>query len=298
MMPHYIPRVREWPPITEPELLERLQLRDEQFQGFVHEFVSSFGKRELTPKLLKRAFAYPWKRPARSYLLRGGEVQLMEDLDPGAREAMLAEFARDRHPILAFGSNAAPGRLEFKFAHFPGEADRTVLVVTGHLHDLDVGAAASPTVYGSLPAALFSSPGTAVRAAVLWVTAAQATQLTWSELSYRLCRLDAARFEVDEADVEVENVFGYVNRFGALHLDGEPVAMAALPATGRRAPALTQEELLERAARLILGPDRSGEDLVRAIFEDFAAVIARAAETMWPLGRQLDPALWTPYPAG
>jgi hypothetical protein len=290
--------VREWPPITEPELLERLALSDEKFRGFVREFVSSFGQRELTPKLLGRAFAYPWKRPARSYLLRGGEVQLLEELEPRAREALIAEFARDRHPILAFGSNAAPGRLEFKFGHFAEEDDRTVLVVTGHLHDLDVGAAASPTVYGSMPAALFSSAGTAVRAAVLWVTAEQATQLTWSELSYRLGRLDSARFEVDEADVEVENVFGYVNRFGALHLDGEPVAMAAIPAKGRRARALTQEELLGRVAQLILGPDASAEQLVRAIYEDFTAVVGRVSETVWPLGRPLEPELWTPYPNG
>ena len=298
-MPHYIPRVREWPPITEPELHERLALDDERFKGFVLDFVSSFEQRELTPKLLERAFAYPWKRPARSYLLRGGgEVQLLEELDPDAREALIAQFARDRHPILAFGSNAAPGRLKFKFGHFPDEADRTVLVLTGVLHDLDVGAAASPTVYGSMPGALFSSPDTAVRAAVLWVTAAQATQLTWSELSYRLGRLDRAHFEVDEAEVEVKNVFGYVNRFGALHLEGEPVAMAAIPAENRRAPALTQEELLERAAALILAPGASAEDLVRAIFDDTPAVVARASEHVWPLGRQLDPELWTPYPNG
>jgi hypothetical protein len=297
-MPHYIPRVRDWPPITEPELLERLALDDEQFRAFVPEFISSFGRRELTPKLLRRALGYPWKRPARSYVLRGGDVQLLDDLDPGAREATIAEFARDRHPILAFGSNAAPARLEFKFGHFPDEADRTVLVVTGVLHDLDIGAAASPTVYGSMPAALFSSPGTAVRAAVLWVTAAQATQLTWSELSYRLGRLESARFEVDEADVDVEHVFGYVNRFGALHLDGAPVAMAAIPATGRRAAALTQEQLLERVAQLVLGPDSSAADLVQAIFDDMAAVVSRASETVWPLGRQLEPELWTPYPKG
>ena len=289
--------MRNWPPITEPGLLERLALDDDEFRAFVPEFLASFGQREMTPKDLERALGYPWERPARSYLLRGGgDVQLLEDLDPAERDATIRRFARDRHPILAFGSNAAPGRLKFKFGHFPDEADRTVLVLRGHLHDLDVGAAASPTVYGSVPAALFSSPGTAVQAAVLWVTATQATQLTWSELSYRLGRLDCSRFEVDEADVEVENVFGYVNRFGALHLDGEPVAMAAIPARGRRAPALSQEELLERVAKLTRGPDASATDLVRAIFADMAAVVAQASEHVWPLGRPLAPELWTPYP--
>src|SRR3954447_2109885 len=111
MMPHYIARVRDWPPITEPELLERLSLDDDTFRAFVPQFLSSFGQRELTPKLLSRALRYPWERPARSYLLRGDEVQLLEDLEPRARDTVIAEFARDRHPILAFGSNAAPARL-------------------------------------------------------------------------------------------------------------------------------------------------------------------------------------------
>jgi hypothetical protein len=229
--------------------------------------------------------------------MRGGQVTLLEDLDPGEREAVIGELARERHPIVAFGSNAAPATLESKFGHFPDEADRTVLVVTGFLHDLDVGAAASPSAYGSAPAALFSSPGTEVRAAVLWLTATQATQLTWSEISYRLGRLDASHFEVDEADVEVDELFAYVNRFGALSVDGEPLALAAIPARGRHAPALTQEEMLGVVARLALGPDAAAVDLVRAIFEDMAAVVARVSEQVWPLGRPLDPELWTPYPA-
>jgi hypothetical protein len=250
----------------------------------------------MTPALLERALGYPWERPARSYLMRGTEVQLLEDLDEPEREKTIRAFARDRHPLLAFGSNAAPATLRIKFGHFPDEPDRTVLVVTGMLHDLDVGAAASPSVYGAVPAALFSSPGTAVRAAVLWVTPAQATQLTWSELTYRLGRLDQARFEVDEAHVEVDEVFGYVNRFGALHLDGAPVALAAIPATNRRARALTQEEVLGEVARLALSPNASASDLVQAVFDDMSAVVARVSEHVWPLGRQLAPELWTPYP--
>jgi hypothetical protein len=288
--------VREWPPITEPELLERLALDDDQFRAYVRTLAAAFERREMTPALLDRALRYPWRRPEGSYLMRGGEVQVLEELDPGRREQVIREFARERHPILAIGSNAAPGALEIKFGHFPDEADREVLVLTGALHDLDVGPAATLSVYGSMPAALFSSPGTAVRAALLWVTPAQLTQLTWSEMSYRLGRLDAARFEVDEARVEVEHVLGYVNRFGVLHPDGEPVALAAVPATGRRAPAMTQEELLARFAPLLLGPGAGPADLVRAILADMGAVVERASEHIWPLGRQLAPELWTPYP--
>jgi hypothetical protein len=289
--------VRDWPPITDPGLLERLALDDDEFKALVREMATSFGGREMTPELLERALRYPWKRPEGSYVMRGGEVQVLGDLAPGEREQVIRAFARERHPILAIGSNAAPGVLEIKFAHFPGVADREVLVLTGVLHDLDVGPAATLTLYGSMPAALFSSPGTAVRAALVWVTPAQLMQLTWSELSYRLGRLDAARFEVDEAHIPVEHVLGYVNRFGVLHPDGEPVALDAVPATGRRAVAVTQEELLARFAPLLLGPGAGVADLVRAIYEDMGAVVARASEHVWPLGRQLAPELWTPYPA-
>jgi hypothetical protein len=292
----YSARVRAWPPITDPELLERLALDDRQFRAFARKVAAAFGTREMTPAILERALGYPWERPARSYLLRGGEVQLLGELGAAARESVLREFARDRYPILAFGSNAAPATLEIKLAHFPDEADRAVLVVTGALHDLDVGAAASPTVYGAMPAALFSSPGTAVRAALLWLTPTQVTQLTWSELGYRLGRLDKAHFAVDDADLEVGDLFGYVNRFGALCIDGAPVAMAAIPATGRTAPALTQEELLDHVARLALGPEAGAADLVGAVFADMAAVIARVAEHVWPLSQPLAPELWTPYP--
>lgn len=292
----YSARVRAWPPITEPELLERLALDDDQFRAFARRLAAAFGTREMTPALLERALGYPWERPAHSYVLRGGDVQLLAQLDAGERESLMQELARDRYPILAFGSNAAPATLEIKLAHFPHEADRTVLVVTGALHDLDVGAAASPSAYGAMPAALFSSPGTAVRAAVLWVTPTQATQLTWSELGYRLGRLDEAHFAVDEAHVEVEELFGYVNRFGALCIDGAPVAMAAIPATGRTAPALTQEELLDHVARLALGSEAGAADLVGAVFADMSAVIARVAERVWPLSQPLAAELWTPYP--
>ena len=288
--------MRAWPPITEPELLRRLALDDDEFRALVREMAAAFGGREMTPALLKRALGYPWRRPAGSYVLRAAEVQVLGDLESPEREQVIAEFARERHPILAIGSNAAPGALEIKFAHFEDAADRDVLVLTGALHDFDVGPAATVTLYGSMPAALFSSPGTAVRAALLWVTPAQLTQLTWSELSYRLGRLDQARFEVDEAQIEVEHVLVYVNRFGVLHPDGEPVALAAVPATGRRASALTQEELLSSVARRTFGPDSGAEELVRAVFDDMGALVPRISEHVWPLGRQLAPELWTPYP--
>jgi len=289
--------VRPWPPITEAQLLTRLALDDEGFRGFVRNLAGALGRRDYEPALLARALRYPWERPARSYVLRDTDVHLLDDLRSAERRATISAYAAGRHPIVAFGSNASPRALTAKFAHFPDVEDRTVLVLAGDMHGLDVGASASPTVYGAMPATLFDSPGTAVRAAVLWVTAAQVTQLTWSEISYQLGHLDGARFTADEVDVEVDCLFAYVSRFGAFCVGGAPVALEAIAATGRTAPALTQTELLDVAARLVIGPGAGAEDLVRAVFDDMTAVVDRAAQILWPSGQPLPADRWTPYPA-
>jgi hypothetical protein len=288
--------VREWPPITEPGLLERLALDDEQFIAYVVELWAVFPPRELPPGVFEWALGYPWARPATSYILRGDDVQLLDDVDPEQRASTVKAFTADRHPLLSFGGNAAPSWLTRKFAHFPDESDRTVLVLAGELLDFDVGPAASLAPTGYMPATLFASPGTRVRAAVAWLTPAQVTQLTWSEIPYRLVRLDDARFLMDEADVEVDQVFAYLHRLGSFCIDSSPVALAAIPAEHRTASALTQEQLLDVAAGMVLGSEARAEDLVQAIFADMAGVTRRASETVWRSSQQLQ-ARWTPYPA-
>lgn len=288
--------MREWPPITEPELLERLALDDAQFISVMRGYWSAAGRREFQPSVFDWALGYPWDRPPASYILRGEDVQLLDEIDPERRASVVRDFTEHRHPLLSFGGNAAPSWLTTKFAHFPDEADRTVLVLAGELHDFDVGAAASLAPTGYMPATLFASPGTVVRAAIVWATAAQATQLTWTEIPYRLGRLNDAHFAMDEADVAVEEIFAYVHRLGSFCIDGSPVALAAIPATGRTATAMTQEQLLDVAAGMVIGPDARAEDLVRAIYEDMAGVTARASETVWQSSMPLQSS-WTPFPA-
>ncbi|HEY1356217.1 MAG TPA: hypothetical protein VGF09_07865 [Solirubrobacterales bacterium] len=287
--------MREWPPITEPELLERLALDDDQFFLALRDVLAAWPRRTYDPAFFEHARGYPFERPPGSYVLRGETVELLRDAGPSERRSTISAFTDGRHPILAFGANAAPSRLAMKFGHFDDDVDREALVLTGDLHDLDVGAVPTAPLVGYLPGSLFASPGTAVRAAVVWVTPAQATQLAWTETTYRFGRLEEARFEVDEADLEIEDLFAFVSRLGALCIDGEPVALAAIPAQGRTAAALTQEELLDAVARLVLGPDARAEDLARATCEDMLGLITRASETVWPLGRQLT-SRWTPYP--
>jgi len=280
--------VAVWPEITEPELLERFARSDEEFQASAEQLMAQVPARVYDDAAYERAIGYPWSRPARSYVLSDSEVQLLEDLRADERESLLEHFVADRGPqsrvrVLAFGSNGAPGTLTQKFAHFPDKEDRMVLVLAGQLEEFDVGAAAQPTLYGSMPATLFPSPTTAVRAAVLLVTPAQFTQLAWSELSYRLGWLETP-FVADEPEFSLGGTLVFISRFGAFCIDGEPVAMQSIPASGRSAQALTQVQLLEVAAGMALGSGARADALVRALYEDPAGAF-RATQAVRSAGR-------------
>jgi hypothetical protein len=283
-------------PITEPQLLERLAMEDREFGEYVRGLANSLPARTYGPQALARALGYPWERPAGSYRLSDDGVELLEEMSPAERDETIAEHsagAGERLPLLAIGSNGAPDVLRRKFAHFPDRPDRSVLALTGCLHEFDVGFAAQPALYGSMPATLFPSPGTAVAATLLWVTPAQFTQLAWSELSYHLGRLET-RFEVEEGGAVFDQVLAFVSRFGAFRVGGEPIALAAVPADGRSAQALTQEQALDAAAALAIGPEADAEALVRAIFEDFAGLIPSLVETVNPEGLPFASERWTP----
>jgi hypothetical protein len=283
-------------PITDPQLLERLAMDDRRFDEYVRGLAGALPAREFEDGALALALGYPWERPAGSYRLSDAGVELLEEMSPAERDEAIAEHsgAGERLPLLAIGSNCSPAVLRRKFAHFPEQPDREVLALTGRLHEFDVGFAAQPALYGSLPATPFSSPGTAVVATVLWVTRAQFTQLAWSELSYRLGRLET-RFEVEEGGAVFDQVLVFVSRFGAFRVGGEPVAQAAVPAEGRSARALTQEQALDVAAALALGPGAGAEALVRAIFEDFAGLIPSLVDTVNREGLPFASERWTPF---
>ena len=288
--------VSGWPPIAEQELIDRLAMDDRQFEEYARALLAAVPPRPYEVAAFERAVGYPWTRPDGSYLLTGAEVGLLEDLTAEGRERVIAQFASEssgRVPVLAIGSNGAPEQLERKFAHFPEEGDRAVLALTGRLHDFDVGVAPQPTMYGSMPATLFPSPGTEVCATVLWVTPTQFTQLTWSEFSYRLGRL-RTRFEVDEGETHFDEVLVFVSRFGAFCVEERPVALAAIPASGRSAVALTQEQLLDAAAALAVGPEAGAEKLVRAIFEDLSRIGPRFA-TLHEESVPFESERWIPF---
>jgi hypothetical protein len=288
--------VSEWP-ISEPELLARLAMPDEEFKELVAELARSLPAREFEAAMLERALGYPWERPAGSYEWRGGGVRPLAELREPEREELIERYAAGRGPrlpLLAIGSNAAPEVLERKFGHFPEGEERAALALTGHLHGFDVGAAAQPTVYGSMPATVFESPGTAVATTLLWLTPAQFTQLVWSEVTYRLGRLHS-RFEVADAEIGFDDVLVFASRFGTFHIEGKPAALAAVPARDRSARAYTQRELLDHAAELALGEGADAEGLLRAICEELPALLPKVAATVRQQGRPLESERWVPF---
>jgi hypothetical protein len=291
-----------WPPIAEPLLLERLAMSPDEFLAYLATVTKTIPPRAYDVALYERGLGYPWERPESSYLMRGEIVEPVAEMDEERRAAVLARFAvaegeGARFPLLAYGANGAPETLVMKFGHFAPE-DREVLVLAGALHDFDVGAAAHPTFYGAMPATIFPSPGTAMRCAVLWVNAVQFVQLAWSELSYLVGRLDGVRFDADDAGAGLGSVFAFVSRFGTFSPDGEPVALAAVPAQRRTATAMTQPELLGAAARLALGEGASSEDLARELFDDYHAFAWRHGHAIRRATTRFASDRWVTFPGG
>lgn len=274
------------PAIDAPELRARLALSHDEFLELVKAFTQSVPAREFTEEIYERALGYPWARPAQSFVLDGEHVEPLTETAPPIG---------GRHPLLAIGSNGSPEALSLKLGSLPA-AEQRLLVVAGDLHDFDIGAAPAPTFYGSLPATLFPSPGTVVRASVLWVSDAQFTALAWSEITYLLGRLDGVRFHPDLPDAPpIDSVYCFVSRWGAHGVDGETVAMAAVPARGRAAPALTQEELLDHVAAVAFGEGASARDVVRRVMEDFGTAAATIVPALAATARPFACEGWTRF---
>ncbi len=288
----------DWPQISDPLLLERLAMSDPRFEEFFRGLLEAVGSRELRPGHYESAIGYPWPRPAGSYLLRDGVVEELDSDRAAKGVAAYLEARGDRQPpipLLAYGSNGSPERLAVKFAHLP-DGDRDALIVAGRLTGFDIGASALAPVWKAMAATLFPSPGTTVRIAVLFVTPAQLTALSWTELSYRLGALDEVDITLELDTVRVTRVFAYVSRFGTFCVEGAPVAMAAVGAEGRTARALTQVEILDSAAEITLGRGATARDLIKAAFEEPAAFVAEHYRTFRSASVAFESDRWTGLP--
>jgi len=202
-----------------------------------------------TSDVVRRATAYPYERPSRPFAQLGHRTMDPEEagIDP-----------HERVPLLAYGSNAAPPVLARKLAlsHEP------VLVVPAILHGFDVVYSAHISPYGAIPATLQRSPGTAVAVHVIYMTEAQIELITATEPNYEPRALAGVECKLEGGGTHTE-LTAYVSRHGCLLLDGAEVALAAVPATARILPELSEPEVLDRV-RAQTAPDENLASFVLA----------------------------------
>ncbi len=251
-------------------------MSNQQFFEFLAGLLEAAGTRELDDEHYERAVGYPWERRPGSCVVTDQGVEDLADIDAEYRNELVHGYvyeSADRIPLLTYGANSSPARLALKLAHLP-EGDHEALILAAELDGFDVGAVAQPPVWSSMAATLIPSPGTTVRVAVLFVTPAQFTALWWTELSYLVGALTGITLVTDMLDEPIDRAIVFISRSGAFCVDGEPVAMAAIPAKNRRSVALTQTEILDAAARMAIGEGTCARDLIKASFENPAAFMA------------------------
>jgi hypothetical protein len=190
--------------------------------------------------ILRRALAYPYATPERSYLYRDGEAH---ELPPGGPNLA------DRTPLLSYGANSAPEALARKLAALPGVE---LPVMRAELDGYDIVYSAHVSPYGAVPATLIESPATTAPVFVPHPTVEQRALLTASEPNYDL--------------VKVNGIAAYRSKHGCLNLDGSPVALAAVRSAGRSLPELDEPTILERV-RAHVESDADLETFVRRCVE-------------------------------
>jgi hypothetical protein len=213
--------------------------------------------------VVQRAMAYPYVAPWRPFVQLGHET-----VDP----SLLEIDREERLAVLAYGSNASPEVLARKLAL----SDQPVLVVPAWLDDHDVVYSAHISPYGAIPATLQRSPGTKVRAHVVYITEAQAGLVTATEPNYESVRLREALCRTDDGET-IEAPSAYLSRHGCLLAGGGEVALSAVRASGRTFPSLSEPEILEHV-RASLCADDTLEAFVLANVTDPALSQGRTAQ--------------------
>ena len=161
-------------------------------------------------------------------------------------------------PVLAYGSNASPAVLRRKL----GATAAEVVARPVALRDTDVVYSAHISPHGAIPATLVPSPGTEVDAWLLAIPPAAVAVLDATEPNYTREAFAGAH--------------AYLSRHGPLRIDGEPVALAAVPSRGRTLSALAQAEVLE-CVRLRIAPGESPDGFVLSNVLDEEVRLRRSA---------------------
>lgn len=222
-------------------------------------------------RLVATALDYPFARPDHSFLFVDGAVEPFsvagaKSLDAALTERGAAPIA-DRTAVLAYGANAAPERLQQKFA--PLAPGMTFPVVKAQLFDFDVVYACHYSGYGALPATLAPSPGTIVEIAVTYLDAAQLARMHETELAGRSYVFGLLqKMNVTQEGLEpLREVHCYWTGYGCFADASGPRALAAVNATGRNFATAAQEDMQTHILNY-LSPGRDLHDFVHENIAD------------------------------
>lgn len=207
---------------------------------------------------ITHAKAYPFEIPEGSYVMQRG----------GWRPLDAPADTRNRHAVIASGSNASPQRLAAKFTDHPDLLDDAIPVVRAKLHDFDAVYSAHIAGYGSIPATLAHVNGAVADVFVTWLTDAQLERMHETEsvgVNYDYARLSGLHL-LCEGDQGFTTAHAYISRRGCLNRGGTPIPLAATRTEGRQGLAMTQEEVLE-FARAKTAPEQTLEDFIRSHIE-------------------------------
>jgi hypothetical protein len=192
---------------------------------------------------IRHAEGYPYSRPACCYQYAGGRLLPLP-----------ADFALARTPVIATGSNAAPARLQAKFA----AAGEIIPVTRARLRDFAVVFASHFTGYGAAPATLHPAPGAVSAVWITWLTEAQLAAMHLSE-GVGISRERVQRYDyvpLSGLDLQLERgpridaAGAYLTR-RVLASDGLPIRFAEFAAPGCRFAAQSQTITLRRLHRLL-----------------------------------------------
>ena len=236
-------------------------------------------------QIVARALGYPFERPPTSVAIVGDRVLELVELDgadlgastvrdghetltlaDACARARLApdELSAPRTAVLAYGSNASPASVRWKF---PGARDSLTPLLSGAIRDHDVVYSAHISVYGSVPATLQRSPATEVQTFVALLTDAQLERVGAWEINARYETLRGVDLSLDHGQPPAD-VGAYISSHGCLAVNGREVALAAVSARGRRLPEMTEPEALGHV-RDRVAPGATLDDFILACVGDY-----------------------------
>lgn len=215
---------------------------------------------------LARALAYPFDIPDKSFVYEDGETRAFED--PGERNG--------RIPVIACGSNRAPGQLAWKYGE---QANVTIPVERAWLADFDVVHVAHLTSYGSIAATLQHVDAMRVEVSITWLTEAQLALMHRTESvgsHYRYVRLNKIALD-GEIGGRLDSAFSYATIMGCLSVSGDLAGLAAVRAQDRPHSSLTQAEI-QAHIRARLGEEADGGAFILRTIADPGLRHARTRE--------------------